>query len=70
MPRSRAPGCVIWRVWVAAAGRSPAEPASTRRQLSPRQCVTDAVSIGDTLPERPRATSSRPGTDDLVASII
>ncbi len=70
MPRSRALGCVIWRVWVAAAGRSPAEPASTRRQLSSRQCLTDATSIGDTLPERPRVTSSRPGTDDLVASII
>ena len=35
-----------------------------------RQGVTDAASIGDTLPARPRATSSRPGTDDLMASII
>jgi hypothetical protein len=35
-----------------------------------RQAVTDASSIGDTLPKRPRATSSRPEADDLVASII
>jgi hypothetical protein len=35
-----------------------------------RQPVTDASSIGDDLPPRPRAASSRPGTDDLVASTI
>jgi len=37
---------------------------------SRRQSVTDATSIGETLPPRPRAASSRPGTGDLVASII
>jgi hypothetical protein len=37
---------------------------------SRRPSVTDATSIGDGLPPRPRAASSRPGTDDLVASTI
>ena len=37
---------------------------------SRRQRITDATSIGDALPPRPGAASSRPGTDDLVASTI
>jgi hypothetical protein len=37
---------------------------------SRRQAATDASSIGDGLPPRPRAASSRPGTDDLMASTI
>jgi hypothetical protein len=37
---------------------------------SHRPSVTDATSIGDGLAPRPRAASSRPGTDDLVASPI
>jgi hypothetical protein len=37
---------------------------------SRRQDVTDASGIGNALPPRPRATSSRPEGDDLVASII
>jgi hypothetical protein len=37
---------------------------------SRRQAVTDASGIGDVLPPRPRAASSRPGTDDLLASTI
>jgi hypothetical protein len=37
---------------------------------SRRPSVTDATSIGDGLPPRPEASSSRPGTDDLMASTI
>jgi hypothetical protein len=37
---------------------------------SRRPSVTDATSIGDGLAPRPKAASSRPGTDDLVASTI
>jgi hypothetical protein len=37
---------------------------------SRRQSITDASGIGDGLPPRPRATSSRPDTDDLVAATI
>src|SRR6266542_2599357 len=33
MPRSRALGCAIWRVWAAPAHRMPAEPAATGRPL-------------------------------------
>jgi hypothetical protein len=43
----------------------PEEPSASRR---PR--LTDATSIGESLPPRPRAASSRPGDDDLVASTI
>ena len=38
--------------------------------MTVRMDVTDATSIGDGLPPGPRATSSRPETDDLVASTI
>jgi hypothetical protein len=37
---------------------------------SRRQAVADASGIGDVLSPRPRAASSRPGTDDLMASTI
>jgi hypothetical protein len=37
---------------------------------SRRQAATDAASIGDVLPPRPRAASPRPGADDLMASTI
>ena len=50
-----------------------AEPggAGLRRQVaSCRQSVTAATSSGDVLPPRPRATSSRPDGNDLMASII
>ena len=32
--------------------------------------LTDATSIAEALGPRPRAASPRPGTDDLMASII
>jgi hypothetical protein len=59
---------------LACLGRSGAR----RRALGPqadasasrRQAVTDASGIGDVLPPRPRADSSRPGTSDFVASTI
>jgi hypothetical protein len=35
-----------------------------------QQAGTDAASIATDLPVRPRAASSRPGTDDLMASTI
>jgi hypothetical protein len=37
---------------------------------SRRQSLTDASGIGDGLPPRPRAASSRPDTDDLMAATI
>src|SRR5437762_9341706 len=52
------------RVRRAEAGGAGLHPA----RASCRQSVTDATSIGDGLPPGPRATSSRPETDDLVAS--
>jgi hypothetical protein len=39
-------------------------------RASRRQAATDAVSIGDVLPSRPRAASPRPGADDLMAATI
>jgi hypothetical protein len=43
---------------------------SPRSSASQRQTVTDATSIADGLPSRPRAASSRPGAGDLVSSTI
>jgi hypothetical protein len=40
-------------------------PCASRRRV-----VTDAASIGDAPPPRPRAASPRPDTSDLVASTI
>jgi len=40
------------------------------RPLRRRQSGTDAASIATGLTPRPRAASSRPGTDDLMASPI
>jgi hypothetical protein len=37
---------------------------------SRRRTVTDASSIADGTPTRPRAASSRPGANDLAASTI
>jgi hypothetical protein len=48
-------------------GRFAAPPET---YASRRQPVTDATSIGNGLPSHPRAASSRPATDDLVASTI
>ena len=42
----------------------------TGTSASRRQGGADAASIAAALPPRPRAASSRPGGDDLVASII
>jgi len=49
----------------AAGGVAASAPGASRRQA-----VTDAPSIGDVLPPRPRAASSRPGAGDLMASTI
>src|SRR5712691_12596383 len=70
MPRSRALGCAIWRVWAAAALRMPAEPASTSRPLHDAAPPPIRPRIGDVTLPRPRAGSSGPETDDLVASTI
>jgi hypothetical protein len=48
----------------AAGGPQPSACASRR------QSATDASGIGDGLSPRPRAASSRPETDDLMASTI
>src|SRR5437762_13694762 len=56
----------LGRVRRAQAGGAGLHPA----RASCRQSVTDATSIGDGPPPGPRATSSRPETDDLVASTI
>ena len=34
------------------------------------ECLTDATGITESIGPRPRAASSRPGADNLVASII
>jgi hypothetical protein len=44
--------------------------AAPAPRASRRQAATDATSIGDVLPSRPRAASPRPGASDLMASII
>jgi hypothetical protein len=43
---------------------------SRQASASRRRTVTDASSIADGTPARPRAASSHPGTGDLVASTI
>ena len=48
-----------------AGGAGPRNPSAPRRRA-----VTDAASIADVPPPRPRATSSRPEDGDLVASTI
>jgi hypothetical protein len=67
IPRARMRDLTVW----AASGPPerpdgrPVEPSASRAQP-----VTDATSIGDGLITRPRAASSRPETDGLVASAI
>jgi hypothetical protein len=46
-------------------GGIPYAPSAPRRRS-----LTDAASIGEPPPTRPRVASSRPGTGDLVASTI
>ena len=70
MPRFRALGCTIWRVWAAPARRTPAEPASTRRALHAAAPPPIRPRIGDVTSPRPRAASSRPEEHDLMASPI
>jgi hypothetical protein len=43
---------------------------SAEGHASPRRCLTDATSIGEASPRRPRPFSSRPGRDDVVEPII
>ena len=60
----------IWRVW-AADGRAGRPRGRRARPSAARaQAAFDAGSIGGVLITRPRAASSRPETDDLMASII
>jgi hypothetical protein len=64
-------GCAIWRVWAASASRErPLRGRSRDASASHRQNLTDATSIGDALPPRPRAASSRPDGGDPMASTI
>jgi hypothetical protein len=49
----------------AAGGVAAPAPCASRPQAA-----TDAASIGDVLSPRPSAASSRPGTDDFMASTI
>jgi hypothetical protein len=43
---------------------------SPESHASPRRHLTDASSIGEAPPWRPKPLSSRPARDDLVKSII
>jgi hypothetical protein len=49
---------------------SPGDAGQRRPSASRRRTGTDASSIAAGTSTRPRATSSRPGSDDLVASTI
>jgi hypothetical protein len=55
-------------------GRSALVPAGRAGRnegcASPRRSSTDASSIGERLPRRPRAASSRPEADEIVPSAI
>src|SRR2546423_511869 len=62
MPRSRASGCAFWRVWAAAHGLRPAEPAPTRAQLrdarvSPMQPAS--AKLFRRAPEQPARAPTR-----------
>ncbi len=46
------------------------EAVSLQAYASPRRLLADAASIAEEPPWRPRAPSSRPGSDDLVESTI
>jgi len=61
----------IWRVWAApVTAGMPLRGLPTVPSASRRQAATDAASIGDVLPARPRAASPRPEAHDLMASAI
>jgi hypothetical protein len=59
---------------LAGLGRSGLELAggagSLNPQASPRRLFVEASCIAEEPPRRPRAASSRPGSDDLVVSTI
>jgi len=60
----------IWRVWAAPGSATRPGGRPPGPSASPAQAAFDAVSIGGVLITRPRAASSRPETDDLMASLI
>jgi hypothetical protein len=59
-----------WRVWAAPSPSDRPGGRSAGPSTSRAQAVTDATSIGNGLIPRPKAASSRPETDALVASTI
>src|SRR6186997_2401245 len=66
-PRARR---ATWRVWVAPGPPDRPNGRSVVPYASRAQPVTDASCIGNGLIPRPRAASSHPETNVLVASII
>jgi hypothetical protein len=60
----------IWRVWAAPVPADRPGGRSVRPSASRAQAVSDATGIGNGLIARPRAASSRPETNALVASTI
>jgi hypothetical protein len=68
-PTPRAQG-VIWRVWAAPVPADRPGGRSAAPSASRAQAVTDATGIGNGLIPRPRAASSRPETDGIMASTI
>jgi hypothetical protein len=60
----------IWRVWAAPGLLDRPTGRSSSPFASRAQPLTDATSVGNGLIRRPRAASSRPETDDLMASTI
>jgi hypothetical protein len=48
----------------------PGEAGSPENHASPRRHLTDAASIAEAPPRRPRPPSSRPGRDDAVELLI
>jgi hypothetical protein len=67
---SRAPDA-LWRVWAAPGTSSrPLRVLSDLPCAPRRQAATDATSIGDGLPPRPRAARTRPEAGDFLAPAI
>jgi hypothetical protein len=65
------PRDALCRVWAAPGTASrPLRGLSAAPSASRRQSVTDATSIGNGLPPRPRAVTARPTAGERMASII